>query len=99
MRSLALLLVAADAFAPVGASVSKASFTNPPAPEANPTDGGLSLKTYPFATADASFTVSWNVDFPTDPTGRFHFYHLDHTPPSAVTYDQLITIATPIPEA
>ncbi len=99
MRLLCSLLVSASAFAHVGASVSKATFTSPPAPEADPTDGGLSLKAYPFPTADASYNVAWNVDFPNDPTGRFHFYYLDHVPPSAVTYDQLISIATPIPEA
>jgi MYXO-CTERM domain-containing protein len=99
MRLLLLLCFAAEAFAHVGATVSKATFTSPAAPEANPTDGGLSLKPYTFATADASFTVSWNVDFPNDPTGRFHFYWLDHMPPSAITYDQIVSIATPIPEA
>src|SRR4051794_34864306 len=61
-----------------GGTVSKALFTSPPAPEAAPTDGGLSLLPYTFGTADTQYTVSWNIDLPTDPTGRFDFYYLDH---------------------
>jgi hypothetical protein len=99
-RLLALALVGGAAHAHQGATVSKALFTSPPAPTAITSDaGGLTLAPYTFATADAQFTVSWNVDLPTDPTGRFSFYYLDHMPPSAVTYDQIVTLATPIPEA
>jgi MYXO-CTERM domain-containing protein len=94
-----VLLGAAAAEAHQGGTVSKALFTNPAAPTALPSDGGLMLAPYTFASADAQFTVQWNVDLPSDPTGNFSFYYLDHMPPSGVTYDQIIVQASPIPEA
>jgi hypothetical protein len=93
------LLVASTARAHVGANPSKAVFATPPAPSANPTDGGLSLAPYTFASADASYTVKWTVDTPNDPTGRFAFYWMPYVPPSQVTFDQVQTVATAIPEA
>jgi MYXO-CTERM domain-containing protein len=96
----ALLLMGSTAHAHVGANPSKATMTNPPAPTATPVDGGgLNLAPYTWASADASFDVSWTVDFPTDPTGRFAFFYLDHMPPSAIVYDDIVTLASPIPEA
>jgi hypothetical protein len=98
--SAVLLLVASSAHAHVGANPSKATMTNPPAPTATPVDGGgLSLAPYTWSSADTSFDVTWTVDFPTDPTGRFAFYYLDHMPPSAIVYDDIVTLASPIPEA
>jgi hypothetical protein len=92
--------LSARAMAHQGGAVSKADFLNPPPPTLGATeDGGISVAPYTFASADAQVTVQWKVDLPDDPTGRFSFYYLDHTPPSAVTYDQIITLASPIPEA
>jgi hypothetical protein len=99
MRRLLPLLWFAQAHAHQGGTVSKALFTTPTAPQALPTDGGLVLAPYTFASADAQFTVNWNVDLPSDPTGNFAFYYLDHMPTSAVSFDQVITLGTPIPEA
>ncbi len=105
MRSVSIALFAfilindGAARAHVGANPSKATFTTPPEPMALPVDGGLTLAPYTFATADQNITVQWTTDFPTDPTGRFSFFYLDHEPPSSVTYDMILTLASPIPEA
>src|SRR5688572_5104679 len=95
-----LLFFSVRAQAHVGGAVSKADFTSPPPPQVVPDGaGGNTVMPYTFASADAQFTVQWTVDQPDDPTGRFSFYYLDQTPPSAVTYDQIVTLASPIPEA
>jgi MYXO-CTERM domain-containing protein len=95
----AAMLVAAPVHAHVGAAVSRVVFTSPPAPTTHPADGGLSVDPYTFAQADASYDVHWTTAPADDPTARLTFYYLDYQPPSALTYDQIISIATAIPEA
>lgn len=84
----------------VGAVVSVANFTTPPAPTSNAADAGRIVAPFTFATADQSYTVSW-MDGDVDPTGRFVFWWMDHHPTFAVGVDQIESsgIATKIGDA
>jgi hypothetical protein len=82
----------------IGAILARAKFLTPPPVTSKPgPNGRRTVDPYTFATADASFTVSWD-DGDLDPTGQFFFYYLDHAPEVALDVPGIEKIATPIPE-
>jgi hypothetical protein len=103
-RLLASALLVGIAAAPgtshahIGAVLARAQFKAPPGPATMPADGGLrQTSPFTFATADASYHVTWD-DGDIDPTGQFFFFYLDHQPAIALMVSDVEKIATPIPE-
>src|SRR5262245_59032695 len=95
--ALCVLLLSGVAHAHTGGTAVNATFTQPAAPTLGPGDLSFMVAPYTFATADTTFTVSWD-DGDTDPTGHFTFYYLDHQPTFGVTPADVESIATPIRE-
>jgi hypothetical protein len=87
---MALLVLAfcASAHAHAGATPSVAAFTSPANPSIVHAEPSDTFSPYTFASADGSFTVSWNNAL-MDPTGRFTFYYLDHAPLHAVDVTEI----------
>jgi MYXO-CTERM domain-containing protein len=95
------LLVAAPAEAHIGAILAQARFSNPPTPKVTPSDMGVIFdNTYPWASADQAFNVTWD-DGDNDPTGNFSFYYTDHQPTFQLLaiYPMNLNLLTPIAAA
>jgi hypothetical protein len=92
------LLCSATVFAH-GNVPSPATFTSPPRLSAMATDAGdRFFAPYTFATADASFDVTWE-DGDVDPISQHFFFYMDHPPPVALKVSDVEAVATAIPES
>jgi hypothetical protein len=85
---LMLLCVETAAHAHVGGQPTNATFSTPAAPITAAADLDVVLQPHTFATADASFLVSWS-DGDMDPSGRYTFYVMDRQPNTAVTVEDI----------
>jgi MYXO-CTERM domain-containing protein len=90
------LLSSLPARAHLGAVLAHARFDAPATPMVTPIDLGVAFDpSYVWATADQSFTISWQ-DGDNDPTGNFYFYYMDHDPTFQILPTDIPGLAHPV---